>query len=189
MQVLPDFTLSVRIAQQIRRMVGGDEFGALEIEPSSAEARNALCGLQQSLRGATAEATDDFRADHGELAEQIRRAGGNLVFFREAIFGWAAFDDVTDVNILAAEAHGLDHLREQLPGSADERFALLVFIAPRTFTDKHELGFWVSHAVDNVRPSFVQLAARAIRADVFANALERVPFDAFIEERRPGQDW
>ena len=34
---------------------------------------------------------------------------------------------------------------------------------------------------------FVELAARAIRADVCADALERVTFDFFLEERRAGE--
>ena len=88
-------------------------------------------GLQQRLRGAAAEGADHFGADRGELAHQERRAGGDFVLFGQAIFGRAAFHDVADVDIFAAQAHGFDHLREQFAGAADERLALHVFVAAR----------------------------------------------------------
>ena len=68
---------------------------------------------------------DHFRLDHVNLAHQKRRAGGDFVFFRQAIFRRAAFDHVADVNVFAAQAHGFDHVRKEFSGAADEGFALM----------------------------------------------------------------
>src|ERR1019366_2231506 len=164
-------------------MIGGDQFRAAVVEPFAAEFRNALSGLQHGLRRASAEAADYLGLNHAELAKQIRRACCDLVRFRQAIFGWAAFDDVADVNVRAAKAHRLDHLREKFSGAADERFALSVFVAARAFADKDELGFRIAYAEDDVRAGLVQLAAGAIRADVGANAVESVALDALFKQR------
>ena len=55
-----------------------------------------------------------------------------------------ALQDVGDVNCLALKTHGLDDLRQELPGLAHERFALLIFIRARSFADKHDLGIDVA---------------------------------------------
>ena len=188
LQILPHFALRGRIAKQVGGMIGGDQFRAAEIDPLAAEARDALRGLQKRLRGAGPEATDHFRANRVELAKQIGRAGGDFVVLGQAIFRRPAFHDVADVDVLAAQTHRLDHLREQFSGAADERFALNIFVVPRAFTDEHELGLRIPDAEDDVRARFVQLAARAI-ADVVANA-SSVSLDAFggVKERRTGRD-
>src|SRR5271156_2615094 len=110
LQILPDFALRIRVAQQISRMVRGDQFRAAEIEPLAPEAGDALRRLQKRLRSAASQAADHFRPDYIDLPKKKRRACGDFVFFGQAVFGRAAFHYVADVNILAAQAHGLNHL-------------------------------------------------------------------------------
>ncbi len=141
-----------------------------------------MVGLEKGLRRASAETADYFRLDHAELAKQERRAGCNFVIFREAIFGRAAFDDVADVNVGAAEAHCLDHLREQFSGAAHEGFALNILVAAGTLSNEDELRFRIPDAEDDLRTSLVQLATHAIWADICADSLEAVVCDAFLEE-------
>src|SRR5579863_9040042 len=182
LQIFPDFAFCGGIAKQVRRMIGGDEFRAVVVEPLAAESGNAQRGLEHRLRGATAEATNHPGLDHAELANEIGRAGCDFVLFRQAIFGRTAFHDVADVNIRTAKAHRLDHLREEFPGAADEGLALLVFVAAGTFTDENELRLRIADAEDDVGASLVEFAARAVGADVGADALEGIAFDAFVEK-------
>src|SRR5487761_256955 len=99
-------------------MVCRDELRAAIVKPFAAEARNALVGLEERLRRARAETADYFWLDHPELAKQKGRASGDFIAFGKAIFGRAAFDDVANVNVGAAEAHCLDHLGKQFAGAA-----------------------------------------------------------------------
>lgn len=50
-----------------------------------------------------------------ELLEQERLAGGDLVVLGVAVSRGPALQDVADVDLLAAEPHGVDDLREKLP--------------------------------------------------------------------------
>src|SRR6202050_5853369 len=168
LQILPDFALCRRIAQQVGRVVRRDQLGTVVIEPFAAEARDALRGLKHRLGRAAAEGTDYFRRDDAKLAEKIRRAGGDFVFFREAIFGRAAFDDVADVAVGALPAHGFDNRRQKLSGAAHERLALFVFVAAGAFADENQRGFRIADAEDDILARFVPLAERAVRADVLA---------------------
>src|SRR5262249_27062807 len=76
------------------------------------------------------------------------------------------------VNIAAEKAHGLDHLVEQLPGSADKRFALKIFVASRPLANEHQTRLRIADTKYNMGASFAELAAGTI-ADVVANALKR----------------
>jgi hypothetical protein len=72
-----------------------------------------------------------------QLAQEVGRAGGDFVFFGEAVLRRAALDDVADVNVFALQAHGFNHLGEEFSGPADKREALGVFIGTGTFADKN----------------------------------------------------
>src|ERR1700691_1800231 len=125
-------------------MVCGNELRAPEIEPFAAKARDALGGLEKGLRGATAEAADYFRLDHGELAHEKGRAGDDFVLFRQAVFRGAALHHIADIDILAAQAHGLDHLSEQFSGATDEWLALKIFVAPGALANENKLRFGIT---------------------------------------------
>ncbi len=62
----------------------------------------------------------------------------------------AAFQNIGDVNIVAFQTHGFDHFGEELAGSADEWYALLVFVGTWGFTDEHERGIGVADAEDDL---------------------------------------
>src|SRR3990170_1432779 len=77
--------------------------------------------------------------------------------------GWrAALQDIADIAVaLAVEAHRLEHLREELPGQADEGLALRVLVGARRLADAHELGPRVAGAEDDRRAPLGELAPRA----------------------------
>ena len=58
----------------------------------------------------------------------IIAAGDDLVRQRRPVIRRAALDDVGNEYLLALQAHGHNHLIEQVAGAADERPALLVFV-------------------------------------------------------------
>ena len=62
-----------------------------------------------------------------------------------SIAGRTAFDDISDVNVLAANAHGLDHVIGQLAGTADERLTLQIFVSAGSLADEHEFRARIAH--------------------------------------------
>jgi hypothetical protein len=132
--------------------------------------------LQQRLRRAASQGANYFRPDYVNLTEKKRRAGRDFVFFREAIFGRAAFHHIAYVNIFSAQAHGFNHLREQFSRAANEWFAFYIFVVTGTFADENQFGFQAADSKYDVGARFVEFAARAI-ADGFANKLKRVVFN------------
>ena len=109
--------------------------------------------------------------DGRDLAVEERRAGFHLVALGLAILGRTALHHVRDVDVLALHAHRLDHLVEQLSGAPNEGLALGVFVRSRAFAHDHQLGAGIAYAEDDVLPSLVQDAARAI-ANVFADGAQ-----------------
>jgi hypothetical protein len=128
------------------------------------------------LRGATSQGANYFRPDDVNLAKEKRRACGDFVFFRKAIFGRAAFHYIADVNIFAAQAHGFNHLREQFSRAANERLAFDIFVVAGAFADEDKFRFHAAYSENNVGARLVQFAARAI-TDGFANELKCVVFN------------
>src|SRR4030095_10351118 len=103
------------------------------------------------------------------LAKEKGLARLDFVRLRIAILRWPALDHVRDVYVVALEANRLDDLRQLLPGTAHERYALDIFVPPRGLADKHEIGVRVANAENDLPASeTAQLAPRAI-ADVRAD--------------------
>src|ERR1700730_16733823 len=112
-------------------MICGHQLGAAKIKPLAPKMRDGFVCVQQSLSRYASQGNDDLRMDVGELAKEKWQTGGDLVFFRCAIFRWAAFHDISDIHVVTAEPHGGDHLCEQLPRAANERDSLHVLVVRR----------------------------------------------------------
>ena len=156
-------------------MEGRDQLRAAVVEHAAAQPRDRLVGPQQRLRRELAERDDHLRLDDVDLPEQERLAGLDFVRLGVAVLRRPALDHVRDVDVVALEADRLDDLRQQLPGAADERDALDVFVrarAPRRRTSGRRSGLPTPNTIC-VRPERVQLAARAV-ADVGADGGERL---------------
>ena len=116
---------------------------------------------------------DELRLDGVDLAYEELGAGIGFYGLWRAVGGWAALDDVSDVDLLAREAHGEDHVGEELAGFADEGQALRVFIGSGAFADEHEARGGVAGAEDDgVTAGIGERAAGAV-ADVGANGFKR----------------
>ena len=95
-------------------------------------------------------ATTTFGLIYRDLPHEKWRAGLAFVALRRAISRRPAFHDVRNVNVFAANAHGFDHVVEQLAGATDEGFALDVFVGAGAFADEHQVGAWVAYAEDDL---------------------------------------
>src|ERR1700678_1161608 len=155
-------------------MISDGKLSATEIEPASAKLGHGRIDRQESLRRDRSQRYDRLRFNGCDLPHQERRAGLALIPLGRSVSRRTALDDVRDVNVFTPQAHGLDHVVEQLSGAANEWLALLVFIRARRFADKHQFGFRVAHPEHYLLASlFVQAATRAI-AQVLTNQPQRL---------------
>ena len=155
-------------------MISHGQLGTAKIVPAAAEFRHRRVNGQKSLGGDCPEGNDDFGLDYGDLTHQKRRAGFAFIALGGPIPGRAALDDVCDINIFTLQAHGLNHVVQQLTSAADERFPLLVFIGAWGFADKHQIGAGIAYTEDDLLASlFMQDTAGAV-TEVFANHAKRL---------------
>src|SRR5687768_967076 len=156
-------------------MEGRDQRRAAIVELPPAQPRDRIHRLEQRLGGELAERHDHARLDDVDLPEQVGLTLLHFVGFRIAITGRPALDDVGDVDLIAGEADGLDDLRQQLPGTADEGLASLVFFLAGRLTDEHQPRFRVADAEDDLRSAHrAQLTTTTVVANVGFDDVERV---------------
>jgi len=106
------------------------------IEPA-AQFRHGSIHREKILCCHRAESHHDFWLDNRNLAHEKWRAGLALVAFRSTVPRRTSFHNVRDIDLFSIQAHGFDHVVEQLSGPADERLALRIFIGSGSLTDKH----------------------------------------------------
>jgi len=166
--------------------VVGDHHGNPGVlEPGPAQFVHRALLAEQALDGGRAEGDDDFGRDEADLLFEPGQAGGHFGGPGLAVAGRAgrhvgpAFQDVGDVNRVAAESHRLDDFREQLPGFADERLALAILIGAGRLADKHEFGAGIANTEND-------LAAR--RGEVRALDAPQRGIAQFVERPGPARD-
>ena len=116
-------------------------------------------------RSDSSEADDDFRTNEGNLIAQPFDAQILFLLQRVTILGRPAFDNVGNINIgVPVKVNSGQHLIEQLPTPADERFALQIFIFTRPLADKEHFGIFVPHAEHHVGAPCTQVAFAAAEA-------------------------
>src|SRR5262245_23550390 len=172
--ILPYLALRGGVAQDVRRVKGGNELGAAEIVDAPAQTRNRVERPQQRLRPELSQRDNHPRLDDIDLLKQKRFARLDFVRLRIAVARRPALDDVRDVHVVALQANRLDDSRQQLTGPADERNALDVLVRAWSLADEHQVGVGIANAEHNLPPPHaVQLAPRAV-ADIRADGGERV---------------
>ncbi len=96
---------------------------------------------QPAVHAVTAQRDNDARVYEGNLARKIISAGRDFVWFRVAILGRAALDDVCNVHIGARDANAFQIVGEKATAAANKGQALLVFVKARPLTHKeHNRG-------------------------------------------------
>ena len=154
-------------------MIGDRELGAAEVVPASAKLRHRRRSRPAESWRPPRPARHNLRLNDFDLPHQKGRAGFALVAFRRAIARRTALNDVRDVDLFAAQAHGLDHVVEQLPGAAHERLALLIFVRARRFADEHQVGLRIADSENNLLAALLVQSAAGAVANVFADKAER----------------
>ena len=137
--------------------------GDRELLLLAVHARDPQRPAGEELRREVAERRDHLRLDQFDLAEEVRLARLDLVLLRVAVAGWAALEDVRDIDVLAPELDTGEQPLEQLPRLADEGDALLVLVEAGSLAYEHQVGARVARAEDDLRPSLREPAARAAR--------------------------
>src|SRR5437016_610419 len=185
LEIFPDFTLRVRIAQQIGGVIGRQQFSSAKFQPLSAKLRNPAIGLEQSLCRDGTQADNHFGSDDINLAPKKRRAGAYFVLFRLAILRRPALHHIADVHVFPLQSHRFYYLRQQSSRAPDEWQSLGVFISARAFAHKDQLGPGISVAENNFVPRAVELAAGAF-AKILTNLEQRVVRNPVrgVEKRR-----
>ncbi len=90
--------------------------------------------------------------------------------------GGRHFRTLTIIHVRALQAELLlDQLREQLPGGADERLALLVLVEAGRLADEHQVGAGVAHAEDGLRPDVAERDRRGTPRPPSPDARARSP--------------
>src|SRR5690606_30287788 len=99
---------------------------------------------EQPLDRRGPERDQHLRADELDLFPEPRKTrvhflrGGLAISRGTRRHVRTALEHVPDVNGIARIAHGLNDLREKLPGASHEWFTLRVFIRSRGLTDEHQ---------------------------------------------------
>ena len=177
-EILPGGSLLDRVPEEVGGMIGTDQGNAAPHETPAPEPSQGGGSAQKGLRGAESQGTDDPRSNGLYLPEEKRRARIHLIGARRPVFGGPAFDDVADVDILAVEPEGLDHLVEELPGSPHERATQPILVESRSFAHKDQLGLGSAVTEDEVRPSRVKTASPAVSKVFSYFGKERFPTPA-----------
>src|SRR5439155_22687638 len=94
---------------------------------------DALLAVEETLRRGAPHRRRDLGLAELDLAEQVRRAGRDLVVLRQAVLGWAALHHVADEHPLAWQRDRGEDLREQLAGRSHEGASGLVLHSAGTF--------------------------------------------------------
>ena len=80
-----------------------------------------------------------LRANQFDLLKQPAIASNHLVWFRVAVTGWSAFDDVADEHARPWNACCTDDLIQQLPAAPDERSPSAILVLTGPLANNHQL--------------------------------------------------
>ncbi|EAU63483.1 hypothetical protein STIAU_7007 [Stigmatella aurantiaca DW4/3-1] len=174
LQVLPRLALLGGAAQQVGRVEGGHQLHALVLAPLPSQPGDGRGVPEQRLGGELPQRHDDLGLDGQQLRAKERLARGNLVGLRVPVARRPAFHHVADVDLVPAEAHRLDHLRQQLSRRADKGHTLDILVFPGPFPHEDEVRARVAHPEDDVLAPRAQLAAPAV-AQLAADLIQRRP--------------
>src|SRR5690606_34290000 len=161
LEVLPSRPQLVRRAEQVRRMIGGDERDSVVHVDSPAELPDGGLGAGQHPDRVLADREEHARRDRGDLAAEERHAVVDLVRERIPVLRRTALQDVADEHVLARQAHREEEPVEEFPGPAHERPAGPVFFRAGRLAHDDHLRRRVPFPEHHGRPGLVQPAPGA----------------------------
>jgi hypothetical protein len=108
--------------------------------------------LQQVLGGNASHSKDQLGGDQRDLPFEIRAACRSLSRSRIRVPGWAALQDIADIDLLALQPDGAQHLIEQSTGRTDKRLPKPVFFRAGSFSDDQQSSAVIPDAKHCLRP-------------------------------------
>jgi hypothetical protein len=143
-------------------MVGNDQRQAGIGVHAPAQAGDRGVGGEQRLRGEAPHREDQLGLDEVDLRVQVRRAPRDLLRLRIAVARRPALEHVADIDVLlAGQVDGGEHVVEQAPGLADERFAEAVLLRARRLAHQQPVGLLVADPEHGLGARLVQTAGGA----------------------------
>src|SRR5438874_4686046 len=161
--VIPGWSLPMRVTQQGRRVIGHHDRNAAEAMDLVAERSERLFGVEQRLCRCPTHRLNGLRFHELDLTIEKRQAGRDLVVLRQPILGGPALHDVADEHLVPRQFDRFENLGEQLPRPTDEGTSRFVFRASGAFADYHQAGGGRTFAGDRLGSSVAKLARATIR--------------------------
>jgi hypothetical protein len=167
------------IAEKISGVISDHDGGAVVVEPATAEFAHWACVAKEAFDGGGAESDDDAGLDDFDLLSEPREAGAHFVELWLTIASRtgghvrAALQDISDVDVIAREPHGIDDFRKELSGASDEGFALRVLIGSGGFADEHEFRIRIADTEDDVCAGRDEVRALCADESGLAEGIER----------------
>jgi hypothetical protein len=199
LKVVPGFFLGGGVAQQVGGVEGRHEPGRGQLQVGQRRRGEVVELATRSLEIGVLVASRDWLAGRpsvtmtlGRRMASCRTRNGLQVCISSSVGvrlpGGPALDHVADVDLLAGERHGGDHLGEELAGAADEGLALGVFVGAGAFAHEDKVGAGVADAEDGLRAFLAEAATLAALDEVVVEGLEgrfsRGDGEVFLAERR-----
>ena len=171
--VIPDVDFGAGRSEQVRRVVSdNDATVAISVE-NSAQAADGLRGLEKGLGGNRAQADDELWLNDLQLLVSEVPTVVNFYIARIAVPRGPAFDRVEDVNVFSFQFARSDDLVEQLARSANEGFALLIFVSAGGFSQQANPSVRIADAKHGLLSGPSQVGTFNTANDFRANYLQR----------------
>ena len=142
-------------------MVGHNHWYPHEVVLRAAQSTQRLLAVEQCLGREAPEGADHFRPDELYLSTKIRPTRRNFICPGVPVLRRAAFEDVADEDLVAAEPNSRQHLVQQLARRADEGTARAILFVARRFADDQQVCVAIALTEDDCRSAFGQPATRA----------------------------
>ena len=139
-----------------------NELRAAVVKHTPAEPRDCLIARKERPYCKRTKRHNHFGPNRVNLTEQEGLARADLVRFWIPILWWTTLDDVRNIHVVTRQIDRLDDLRQQLPGAANERNPLAIFVPAGRFTNEHQVCVGIAHAEDKGCPCCMQLTSRTL---------------------------
>ena len=129
------------------------------LEPTAVVAGDEDLLVERPAAGDLAEQRHDLGLNQRDLLPKVREARLRLRRLRVAVSRRAALDDVGDIDVGPLEPDRVDHPRQKLAGSSDERPREPVLLRAGALADEHQIGVGIALARHGIQSAPTQPAS------------------------------
>jgi hypothetical protein len=153
-----------RITQERGRMECGHNHTIAYFMPVSPLPGYGKIRVNQGFAGNSPQANDNAGINQFHLFLQKGETSFNLVPLGLAVTGWAAFDDIGDINFVSLPPGSSKNAIKKLARRTYKRTALPVFLCSRPLTDKHYFRLGITLTENHTAGPPAQKAPLALEA-------------------------